>query len=178
MELDDSLQSVKQAAFLSAYAECGNITGAARVADVDRTTHYWWLANDESGEYKKAFEAAHEAAIDALEAEARRRAVEGIEKAVGWHKGEAGGYETVYSDTLLIFLLKGARPDKYRDNVRQEIHGLPAPQVTEQNLNLIFSEMESSPIGQKLLEFVKEKEASIIDVTPKNGNGNGNGYHK
>jgi hypothetical protein len=28
-----------------------------------------------------------------------------------------------YSDTLLIFLLKGARPQKYRDNVRQEVSG-------------------------------------------------------
>ena len=42
-----------------------------------------------------------------------------------------------YSDTLLIFLLKGVRPQKYRDNVRQEISGpdgsplLPAKIIIE-----------------------------------------------
>ena len=50
-----------------------------------------------------------------LEREARRRAVEGVEEPVGFYKGEPSAYVRKYSDTLLIFLMKGARPDKYRD---------------------------------------------------------------
>lgn len=48
-----------------------------------------------------------EEAADVLEAEARRRAT-------------VGG-----SDVLLIFLLKGARPEKYRD--RYEVRQAPSP---------------------------------------------------
>ena len=51
-------------------------------------------------------------AADILEDEVDRRAVEGVEKPVGWHKGKPGGYVREYSDTLLIFLLKGDRPEK------------------------------------------------------------------
>ena len=60
---------------------------------------------------------AQECAADVLEAEACRRAVEGVEKPVGWYKGEPGGYVREYSDILTIFLLKGLRPEKYRDRV-------------------------------------------------------------
>ena len=61
---------------------------------------------------KRAFLAAF------AEVEARRRAVEGVEEPVGWFQGTPGGTVRKYSDTLLIFLLKGARPHKYRDNIR------------------------------------------------------------
>ncbi len=57
-----------------------------------------------------------------LEAEARRRAVEGVRKPV-YCRGEIVGTVKEYSDTLLIFLMKGARPEKYRDNVRVERTG-------------------------------------------------------
>ena len=62
-----------------------------------------------------AFVAAQDEAVQVLEDEAVRRAYEGVEKPVT----VAGQREFVreYSDTLLIFLLKGARPQKYRDNV-------------------------------------------------------------
>ena len=43
---------------------------------------------------------------DALEAEARRRAVEGVRKPV-FYQGVICGWVGEYSDTLLIFLLKG-----------------------------------------------------------------------
>ena len=105
--------------FLEEYRQCGNITLAAEVAGIDRRTHYRWSEADP--DYCEAFESATEEATDRLEAEARRRAVEGVQKPVGWYKGEPGGYVREYSDTLLIFLLKGAAPDKYRD--RLEMRG-------------------------------------------------------
>ncbi len=43
--------------------------------------------------------------------------MEGVEEPVRWYKGEAGGMVRKYSDVLLIFLLKGLRPDKYKDRV-------------------------------------------------------------
>ena len=46
-----------------------------------------------------------------------------MEKPTGWYKGEAGGYVTEYSDTLLIFLLKALRPEKFRERV--EVQSVP-----------------------------------------------------
>ena len=107
----------KKRAFLAAFSEVGNITVAAEAADIHRRTHYDWMADDD--EYAEAFHDAKEAAADRLEEEARRRAVQGVEEPVGWYQGSPGGTITRYSDTLLIFLLKGVRPEKYRETVKQ-----------------------------------------------------------
>lgn len=105
---------LKKTAFLDAYRDCGNISAAARLADVPREDHYYWLKTDP--QYAQDFAAAEEVAIDALETEARRRAIEGVAEPVYWD-GMQVGTKQRYSDTLLIFLLKGARPHKYRERV-------------------------------------------------------------
>lgn len=112
-DLPQRKKKARQAAFLDAFRQTGNISTAAKLAEVDRKEHYRWL--EAGGDYPQQFEDATETAADGLEAEARRRAVEGVEEPVGWFKGEPGGYVRKYSDTLLIFLLKGARPEKYRE---------------------------------------------------------------
>ena len=80
-----------------------------------RSSHYRWREKD--SEYREAFDQAKEDATDVLEAEAHRRAVEGVEESVGWYKGVPGGTVRRYSDVLLIFLLKALRPEKYRERV-------------------------------------------------------------
>ncbi len=106
-------------AFLAAFRQTGNVCLACEVAKVGRSSHYRWLEKD--SEYREAFDVAKEHAIDVLEAEAHRRAVEGIEEPVGWYKGVAGGTVRRYSDVLLMFLLKGLRPEQYRE--RYEVKG-------------------------------------------------------
>ncbi len=108
----------KKRAFLAAYRETGNVRLACEAAQIGRSSHYRWL---DDPDYAEEFERAKKDAVDVLEAEARRRAVEGWEEPVGWYKGEAGGTVRRYSDTLLIFLLKGAAPEKYRE--RMEVSG-------------------------------------------------------
>jgi hypothetical protein len=103
--------SSKQRAFLAAYAKIGNISRAAAAAEVSRSLHYRWL-EDEG--YRAEFDNAHDEACDSLEAEARRRAEEGVDEPV-FYKGEVCGTVRRYSDTLMIFLLKGAMPEKYKD---------------------------------------------------------------
>jgi len=137
---------LKQRAFLAAYAQTGNITRAAALAKVARSRHYEWM---DDPDYAAAFAAAGEEASDHLEAEARRRAVEGIEEPVVYQgelamKIDSIGRRTAhpltirrYSDVLLIFLLKGMRPDKFRDNWRGEITGPGgAPLVARAGLDL------------------------------------------
>ncbi len=63
-------------------------------------------------------------ATDVLEGEAFKRAAFGVRKPAGWYKGKPGGYVREYSDILAIFLLKGLRPDVYKD--RMEMKGVLA----------------------------------------------------
>lgn len=109
----------KKKAFLAAYAEVGNITQAAEIVGVTRQAHYLWMKDPE---YAEAFAQAEQQACDRLEQEARRRAVEGVEEPV-FHRGKQCGVIRKYSDTLLIFLLKGAMPHKYKERVQNEVSG-------------------------------------------------------
>ena len=118
--------NANQRAFLAAYAKCGNITTAAEIAKVDRSRHYRWRENPE---YAEAFGLATEEAAQRLEAEARRRAEEGVEEPV-FYKGKKCGVIRKYSDTLLIFLLKGAMPDKYKERTSTELTGAGGKPIT------------------------------------------------
>lgn len=98
--------------FLKAYIETASISRAANAAKTDRGRHYHWLRED--ADYKKAFEKSQDIAIQGLEDEAVRRAYKGVDEPV-YQQGAKVGTIRRYVDTLLIFLLKGARPGKYRD---------------------------------------------------------------
>lgn len=117
-----NLPSIHKAKFLAAYSQLGNITAAAKISQVARSLHYEWMSGDP--EYAQRFAVATDEAVERLEAEARRRAEKGCLKPV-YQGGKKVGTIREYSDTLLIFLLKGARPDRYRDNARVE-HSGPA----------------------------------------------------
>ena len=98
---------------MEALAETGNVAESARIARYDKSTAY--DRRHDNPEFAAQWEEAIEVATEKLELEARRRAYEGTSKGV-WHNGELVGTEKVYSDTLMIFLLKAHRPEKYRDN--------------------------------------------------------------
>lgn len=128
-------------AFLVALAEFGNVRHSCEVAGIDRKTAY--NLRDADKTFATDWEQAQEEAADLLEQEARRRAERGVQR-LKFHKGspimvpaigadrlpikdDDGKFVMVpyveheYSDTLMIFLLKGIRPEKYRE--RQEITG-------------------------------------------------------
>lgn len=123
----------KQTAFLAAFRITASITAAAAACKIERQLHYRWLAEPE---YVTAFAQAKEEAAQTLEDEAVRRAKEGVEEPVIW-KGEfcyerdSRGRRRLkkplfvrkHSDALMIFLLKGFRPDKYRESFKAELSG-------------------------------------------------------
>jgi hypothetical protein len=108
-----------QAKFLEAYRNTGNVSRAARIAEIHRGDHYRWM---DDPEYAKEFEEAHAEAIDILEGEARRRAVEGVEEKV-FQQGREVGTVVKYSDKLLMFLLQGTKPEKFWQNFKVEVTG-------------------------------------------------------
>lgn len=107
--LQQQQRDARQQAFLEAFGVVGNISDAASAAGVDRTQHYRWL---DDPEYAVAFEHARATAADRLEREAVRRAVVGVEEPI-YYKGQQVGTQLRYSDTLLMFLLNGWRPEVY-----------------------------------------------------------------
>ena len=128
--LSNNILHLKKRAFIAAYAECGTITRAAEIAGIDRKTHYDWVKED--SDYVKACEAAYEQAGERLEQEARRRAVDGVEKPV-FYQGQKCGVVNEYSDTLLIFLLKGAKPERYKERISNEVSVVPSTAGIEVN---------------------------------------------
>lgn len=67
-------------------------------------------------EFAARWDASESEGSDVLEQEAFRRAVEGTDRPV-YQGGDLVGVIREYSDTLLIFLLKGRKPNKFRERV-------------------------------------------------------------
>lgn len=123
----------KKAAMLAALAKTGNISASARAAGIDRATHYKWLDSD--SEYADAVLVAMDDAVDVLEAVARQRAIHG-------------------SDVLLIFLLKGHRPEKYRD--RYEVRHDGRLKVEQEHDHVL--ELLSDPMVRHALEDHRDRK--------------------
>ena len=124
-KLSKQIVQAKKDALLAALAKTGNISGACRATKTPRNTHYNWLEEDEG--YAVASARAIREAGEALEAEAWRRAVRGVKKPV-YQQGDLVGHIQQYSDVLLIFLMKGAMPEKYRERSDVTISGPPVKQ--------------------------------------------------
>jgi hypothetical protein len=86
--------------------------------------HYRWLAHKKG--YAAAFDRAKEEAAQTLEDEAIRRAHDGVLEPKFW-KGKLVGAVRVYSDALLMFMLRGARPERYRERSAVDISGSGNP---------------------------------------------------
>ena len=151
-----AIQHPKKRAFLAAFSECGTVTRAAEIIGIDRATHYIWMRDDP--DYAKASKEAFEQAAERLEQEARRRAVEGTRKPV-FYKGEECGTVTEYSDTLLIFLLKGALPEKYAERTHTDVTVAPGPSVGEYQTLRELKEMQAK----------QSKQTEIMDIEPIRG---------
>ncbi len=179
---NNGIRHPKKRAFLAGYATTGSVTAAAELAGIDRTTHYMWLTRDRSGNYAAAFAHALEEACDSLEAEARRRGLKGVERGV-WHNGEKVGTERVFSDVLLIFLLKGNNPAKFRDrfdvrntNVNPDMKDLQA------SMQDMMQDPECAELAERLANRLSKKavEVKVLDSRPlsKRNGRNGNGQAK
>ncbi|MDD4986231.1 MAG: hypothetical protein PHQ43_10680 [Dehalococcoidales bacterium] len=111
-----------KAKFLRIYPDCGTVEMAAKQVPITPKTVYSWIKGDPefAAKVEEIKPVAKAAYVGVLEQEAFRRAVEGVEEPV-YLKGFLVGTVRKYSDTLLIFLLKGAAPEKYRE--KTEITG-------------------------------------------------------
>lgn len=117
-----------RATFLAGLADGLSITGAADLVRMTREGIYKvrreeQAAHEAAGgtglcEFALNWDAAVEAGTDRLEDAGMRRARDGVLEPV-FQGGRRVGLIRRYSDSLLPFMLKGRRPEKFKDRVEQ-----------------------------------------------------------
>ena len=111
--------AVWRGVFIDRLKATGNVTLAATGAGVSRQQAY--RTRNRNKTFRRQWDEALEQAVDLLDGEARRRAT-GMKRDI-YHAGVVVGVENVYSDALLMFLLRAHRPHPYRDNAKVEHSG-------------------------------------------------------
>lgn len=113
-----------QKAFLAALEQTGSVTQSAETAKISRFTVYATKRDDAA--FATLWEQALDAGADALEDEARKRAFAG-------------------SDVLLMFMLKGIRPQKWRES-RATIPPAELNKMIETELQRIAKQKEAEAL--------------------------------
>ena len=128
----DRMSLERRRLFLRAFAHRGIVLEGCRAAGVSRDAVYHWRETSEW--FSTLYDIAVEEAADRIEAEAIRRAVDGYDEPVIYqgmptlvtdpNTGEQRQLTVrKYSDALMALVLKGARPEKYRENHKVEVEG-------------------------------------------------------
>ncbi len=152
-----ALPTPEQASFLERISHGDTTFEAAKYAKVDRALVVEWKG-DPSFSYRLSL--AEEDAADLLEQEAIRRARDGFEKGV-YHKGERVDSELQYSDSLMVFLLKGRRNAVFGDRVDLNadirhtsilavLHALPAVRRVMKEQGRVIEQEVSGDVGERI----------------------------
>ncbi len=162
----EGTKKAQQQMFLEAYVVCGTIMGASRAIDMRDTNHYDWMKDPD---YAAAFADAEKRAIAHLEAELFNRVYQGTDEPVIYqgelcYQKDKAGRKTDKpltikrkSDTLLIFALKGKKPEVYRDTLNSNVNvtanvqtnvRIDMSKVPEQDLNYVIATLEAARIQQ------------------------------
>lgn len=137
-----TIRHAKKRAFLAAYARLGTILAASEASNICRDNHALWMKKDPA--YAEAFEAAKDMSIEMLEHEARRRAYQGVDDPV-FYQGVEVAKVRKYSDTLLMFLLNGLRPERYK--WRGEVSGPNGGPISLQVIDQIIGKHDGKKDG-------------------------------
>lgn len=137
-----TIEHPKKRLFLEIYANSGHASMACRAVGIGRTTEWLWRKRD--AQFAALREQAQAMAVEALEDEARRRAIDGTLEPV-FAGGRLCGSIRRYSDSLLIFLLKAAKPEVYRDRWRGSVHVIAEPSAFR---GLDLARLSEAQLGQ------------------------------
>lgn len=130
-----------QEIFLKELRDCGNVSAACAKAHVERSTVYKEKKHDDT--FAEQWKNALDDAMDSLEAEAWRRARDGVPRLI-FYKGalvtddkDNPIIQRDYSDTLMTLLLKAHRPDKYRERVEATNFNIDFSKLSDEQLERI-----------------------------------------
>jgi hypothetical protein len=140
-----------QAAFLAAFVELANESGACRAVQIDRATVRWW--EEHQGDFSLRYQDAQAQVNDSLRGEMFRRGVKGVaEPVVNMGKivrNDDGSILTVqkYSDTLLVKLAAARMPAEFREKSQIEMTG----NMSVQHDHSLHDDPEADALARQLL---------------------------
>lgn len=156
--LGSTQESALKHSFLDAFRSQPVISKACSAIGIRPGKFYRWVDSD--AVFAQDFIDTRDETVDELVIAARTRAVDGVTVPVGWYQGVPGGTVQQYSDTLLMFLLKGFRPETFdRSSVGRQ-HPIDNPGNTPAG-----STMGSSQIPIERLPL--EGQLELIEVLMK-----------
>jgi hypothetical protein len=106
----------RQKAFILALAETASVGQAAEMVNMSKVSCYNLRNHKDSHDFKRAWDAAVDFSVSRLKDIAFQRAVEGRLEPV-WQGGKLVGHKRVYSDAMLMFLLRQYGTDDSGKNV-------------------------------------------------------------
>ena len=143
-----------RAGFLLCFEYAGTVTAACEMLHVSRTTVYEEKQRNE--DFAVAWADVEERSTERMELEAYRRAVLGTTKPM-LSAGKIVTTVQEFSDSLLMFMLKARRPERYRENVTVKHSGglrVDAPEVPETEERLLTVAALMAEIGVLPVEGV------------------------
>ena len=181
-ETNDARRRAQMSAFLDALAETANAREATRVVGIAaRTPHHWrklsrenegdpawlvtWSGDDDPKPFHLAWQEAMDTAIDAVEFDVRRRAVEGVEEPLVFRGRKTGETVRRRSDLLSMFFLKRHRPE-FRDNVKIETNATVTVRV-ESAREKLAERLVLAIERRKAAALAEAPATQVIDVTPE-----------
>jgi hypothetical protein len=123
-----------RAKFLSLLSEIGNVTQAAAGTGIGRASVYEW--RDDDAAFARDWDQARRLGAEGLEDIARARAAAG-------------------SDLLLMFLLKGAMPDRYRERSTIDVN---------QSVTIDLKRLPREELLRRLDELRREQDAEPLMI--------------
>ena len=122
--------------FIEALASNGGFASrACEVVGLSR--HALYKFRRENKEFAAAWDIAVTIGADLFEEECMRRAFDGVDEPV-FYQGDVCGHVRKYSDHLAGLILRGSKPDKYRE--RQEITGPDGKPLVPGNVTFYLPE--------------------------------------
>lgn len=161
------LAARKRKVFIKVLSKCGSVSAAAKACGHQDTSTFQRYRRDHE-DFADEWSEALEAAANVLEDEAIRRAVDGVLEPT-FYKGDIVGHTRKHSDTLMMFMLRGLKPDTYRENVRGGgVHvnfGIAVLPMTAQSDEAWENRALEMHKGQKIIEIeAKPTENAMLRV--------------
>lgn len=124
----------RQRKFLDALSVIGTVTGAAKAAGVDQSLPYKWRKQDAA--FREAWDSLADQVGTVIESALVERVVNGVEEPLTY-QGQIFGYVKRFDNSTGVALLRGMKPEKYREsgggainvNVRTDVGVAVLPQA-------------------------------------------------
>lgn len=156
----------KQQRYFACLAEGWSKTRASAAAGVNASTiAYHRKTNPEFVEQE--FEATQRG-TDRIEDEATRRAVEGVAEPV-YQGGQLVGEVQRYSDQLMGLLLRGRRPERYKDRVEQSGNVVLTDQMSDRKLAMGLLFLLGGQVNEPLARLLEQPDDQSSESSPPAG---------